>query len=458
VLSGLFVLLALTTYVRRPGAARPLVVALAALALLAKPSATVLPALLVVLDVYPLRRLGGATGWLGAGARRVWLEKVPLIALTASMAAVAVAGQQRVGALASLQATTPAARIGMFLYQSAFYLEKTVFPLRLSPLYEVPPNLGPLHPMAVAGALVLAGLATVAWQWRTRRPGLGAAIVAWVLAYLPTSGLAQVGVQVAADRYVYLAALAWAPLVAVAATPARGRLRLAVGVLVVLLFVPLTVRQVGVWHDSVTLWEHALALAPDSPIARLQLARAYLEADRVDDAVALYERRLREHPDSARSWSDYGTLLTAAGLPDRALPVLEKALALDPSDAGSWYARALIRDRQGDAPGALADYTESLRRDPAQGFAYNNRALVRAKLGDVPGALDDFARALTFEPVLNADTAFSVWANYGMLLARTGQVDAGIRAVRTAVALAPAEARGRLDDVLHQLEAGGDAG
>jgi tetratricopeptide (TPR) repeat protein len=312
--------------------------------------------------------------------------------------------------------------------------------------------------MAIAGALVLAGLATLAWRSRTRRPGIAAAVVAWVLAYLPTSGLVQVGVQVAADRYVYLAALAWTPLVAAAAMPGRGRLRFAVGVVVLLLLVPLTVRQVGVWHDSVTLWEHTLALAPDSPIARQQLGRAYVEVDRVDDALALYERQLREHPDSARSWSDYGALLTAAGLPERALPILEKALAIDPSDAGTWYARALIRDRQGDAAGALADYTESLRRDPAQGFAYNNRALVRAKLGDVPGALDDFARALTFEPVLNADTAFSVWANYGMLLARTGQVDPGIRALRTAVALAPAEARGRLDDILHHLEARRDGG
>src|SRR5207249_3480803 len=48
-----------------------------ALGLLAKAIVVTLPLVLVVLDVYPLRRLGGARGWWNAEARRRWVEKVP---------------------------------------------------------------------------------------------------------------------------------------------------------------------------------------------------------------------------------------------------------------------------------------------------------------------------------------------------------------------------------------------
>src|SRR5262249_42631508 len=56
--------------------------ALAAAAMLSKAVALSLPAVLVILDVYPLRRLGGGPGrWLGPSARKVWLEKLPFFAL-----------------------------------------------------------------------------------------------------------------------------------------------------------------------------------------------------------------------------------------------------------------------------------------------------------------------------------------------------------------------------------------
>src|SRR5262249_23721959 len=78
VLSGFFFLLALLAYTLPPERPGRLAAALAAtaLALLAKASTMVLPVVLVALDVYPLRRLGGATGWTTPAARRVWGEKL----------------------------------------------------------------------------------------------------------------------------------------------------------------------------------------------------------------------------------------------------------------------------------------------------------------------------------------------------------------------------------------------
>src|SRR5712692_2885137 len=81
VLSGLFYLLTLLAYLRacergeRGRGWHWVAVGLFACALLSKSMAVSLPVGLLILDLYPLRRLGGAMGWWSAPARRVYLEK-----------------------------------------------------------------------------------------------------------------------------------------------------------------------------------------------------------------------------------------------------------------------------------------------------------------------------------------------------------------------------------------------
>src|SRR5262249_58927468 len=91
VLGGLFLVLATHVYVLAASRAargqmvRPATLARVAglfvLALLSRATGLVLPAVLTVLDVYPLRRLGGESGWLGKEARAVWAEKAILCGL-----------------------------------------------------------------------------------------------------------------------------------------------------------------------------------------------------------------------------------------------------------------------------------------------------------------------------------------------------------------------------------------
>src|SRR2546428_2582737 len=107
VLSGLFYLLTLLMYPRareREERGRGwywLSVAVFVLALLSKSMVVNLPIVLLILDVYPLRRLGGAVGWWSAPARRVYVGKIPFVLLAAAAPAVAVMAQLSVHAAAS---------------------------------------------------------------------------------------------------------------------------------------------------------------------------------------------------------------------------------------------------------------------------------------------------------------------------------------------------------------------
>src|SRR4029077_18998051 len=190
------------------------------LSLLSKASGVTLPVVLLVLDVYPLRRLGGGPGmWLGPLARRVWWEKVPFFLLAAGAAVIAPLAQSESGAsgaLADLRVHGVAARLAQSLYGLAFYLWKTILPTDLSPLYEVPRNLDPFAwpffwPFLLSGAIVVA-LTIGLFVLRRRWPAGLASWICYVAILAPVLGFVQNGAQMVADRYSYLSCLAWAIL------------------------------------------------------------------------------------------------------------------------------------------------------------------------------------------------------------------------------------------------------
>src|SRR6266704_3083349 len=129
VLSGLFYLSAILIYLRtceRGERGRGwywAAVGLFACALLSKSMVVNLPIVLLILDVYPLRRLGGAIGWWSEPARRVYVEKIPFVLLAAAAAALAVMAQLSVHAAASLAQLSVPGRVAVSAYGLSFYLE-----------------------------------------------------------------------------------------------------------------------------------------------------------------------------------------------------------------------------------------------------------------------------------------------------------------------------------------------
>ncbi len=168
--------------------------------------------MLLILDVYPLRRLGRSLGWWSEPARRVYVEKLPFVLLAAATSALAFRAQVLVHTIAPLAQLSVPARLGVSAYGLSFYLWKMLVPLNLSPLYERPLTVDPwATPFILSYGLVLATTA-IALALHRRVPGLSAAWSAYVVVLLPVLGIVQIGPQIAADRYTYLASLGWALL------------------------------------------------------------------------------------------------------------------------------------------------------------------------------------------------------------------------------------------------------
>jgi len=356
VVSGFFVLLTVLAYLTaaaRGGAGRLdrrwcwAAVGLFSLALLSKPIAVGLPAALVALDYCPLGRMAsGSTSPLRRFLRLAFIEKAPFLVVGAVLAAVAVVVGRLHGAVTPLEALGIPERLAISSYGLIFYLWKTLAPWPLSPLYTL---FYPVRPWSATYLIpeILVVLITAVLVWMRRRWAAG--LVAWVsyLALLfPVIGIFHNGAQIAADRYTYLACLPWALLAGAGlAWCLDARARIGQGVswaavgaagLIIVSFMSLTVRQIGVWKDSVTLWRQAAAVEPGSDIPIFFLGWALTDALRFDEARAHFERSLARVPDSlpslrAQFMVQLGIVEERAGRPLVAQSRYRDALALDPT-------------------------------------------------------------------------------------------------------------------------------
>ncbi len=113
--------------------------------MLFKAVAVSLPVVLLILDVYPLRRVpDGAGRWFGASAWRALLEKVPFVMTSLFFMGLAVAARtQSRDRLEDYDATLA---IFKACYAIWFYIEKTILPLNLIAFYQLPRELKSLAP------------------------------------------------------------------------------------------------------------------------------------------------------------------------------------------------------------------------------------------------------------------------------------------------------------------------
>jgi len=394
VLSGLFFLLTLTVWigwVRRPSLLRYAAVAGAfALGLLAKPMLVTLPALLLLLDVWPLDR------WRRESAVRLVVEKLPLFGLALASSLVTLASQGAAAATESTDVVPMLARLSGAAWGWLAYLGKTVWPIELAVFY-------PLRPVPVAeGVAAACGLllATGVVAWRGRCVPAVAVGWAWFLGMLvPVIGLVHVGGQAYADRFTYLphlglfVAIVWA---VADALPRRLATGLAAGWLAFLAAV--CGWQVGHWRDSVTLFTRALAVTDGNFMAHNNLGVVLASQGRADEAAAHYASAVAANPTWPEARSNYGNVFAWRGDYAAARVQYEAALQVRPDFAVARNNLATTWAHEGNFARAAEHYRLAVEADP--GYADARFALADAleRLGRTDEALAEYRRTLAQQP------------------------------------------------------------
>jgi Tfp pilus assembly protein PilF/uncharacterized membrane protein len=417
VLSGLFYVLTIFAYLRavdRVGHGARWYwgsVVLFACALLSKSMAISLPVVLLILDVYPLRRLGGPVGWWSASARRIYTEKIPFVLLAGVASAVAlVALSHFLVTSSSIDWVSPLDRLSISGYGLGFYLWKTVAPLNLSPLYELPIKINPWSPTFIWNYIIVLIFLVLTFTLRQRLPGLLAAWLAYVVILLPVIGIVQNGVHIAADRYTYLACLGWAimagagifycwqPLVRRRIGPRTFVFTNGVAAVVVVGLGGLAWNQAQVWHDTDRLWKHVLSAAGESKIAHNNLGNAMFKRGKLGEAIKHYRQALRVDPAYVRTHNNLGNAMLKQGELGEAIKYYRQALQIDPAseDAHNNLGSAMLK--RGELGEAIKHYREALRINPASENAHNNLGRAMVKRGKLGEAIKHYREALRINP------------------------------------------------------------
>ena len=421
VLSGVLFMLTIIAYVsytRQPTALRyALMAGLFAAGLMAKPMLVTVPAILLLLDYWPLQRWQGARsrqqgakrkGQSGNGGRGilstpsvrglVW-EKIPLFVLSAASAIATIVTQSKEISVAN---SAPFIfRIGNAFVSLVIYLRQTLWPRDLGVFY--PQHALPSWEVILAVAVVI-GISVAVFMLRKERPYLLVGWLWFVGMLVPVIGLVQVGDQAHADRYTYLPqiglclAATWGIADLFAGVRSRYLILGTFSFAVVLALTCSAYVQTEYWRSSDTLWTHTVAVTSDNENGYEHLSEAYLEKGRTDDAIAVARQAVDRHAHSAHAHGVLGAAYTRNGNLSEALQHLQKAAELDPKLPRVHFNLANTLAQRGQLTEAISEYETELNNYPGFAEGHNNLANALLRAGRPDEALEHLQTALTLNP------------------------------------------------------------
>jgi tetratricopeptide (TPR) repeat protein len=435
-----------------------------ALGLLAKPMLVTWPFVMLLLDYWPLRRLANVTSKeyrrgashppslrSGAASRKaatgIWpllREKLPLFALAAASAIMALIAQSREGAVRTLAHEPIALRLSNALVSYAKYLLLTFWPNDLAVYY---PFAGIPAWQIIGAAFLLIGITVFCISQRRIRPYL---LVGWLWflgTLVPVIGIVQVGGQIMADRYFYIPSIGLFIALAFGladiarswrVTPALSG-AIAGGVL--LIFATLTNAQIQRWRDSFTLFEHTLAVTPPNLRIEHNLGVALAVGDRYDEAAAHFEKALQIDPNFYDGLVVMGVTRAHQGRLPEAIEYFQAAIRSQPDapKAHVQLAHALWTQKRDQA--ALEEMRRASQFAPKDAEIRADFGLALALAGRTPEAIEELHEALRLNPN-NAETH----NNLGLALLASGKPRESIPEFEVALRLKP-ELKGAADNL-----------
>jgi protein O-mannosyl-transferase len=379
VLCGLFFMLAVLGYLRAVKGATLrrswtyASLAAFAAALLSKAAAMPLPAALLLMDVYPLRRVR-ALGW-----RHCLIEKLPWAVVAAIGAAITLKVVLTGTRVTGYETYGWSARIAMTAYTFMFYPVRWLWPVELIPLYELPPEVHLSDPRFLVPAVAFVAVTALLVAFRRVFPGGLAAWALSVIMLLPISGIVHSGRQLAHDRYSYLSGLGFALLAGgglarllearsrgrVSAVVVRSVLAGAAAVLIVLAAGAWD--QSKIWQDSETLWRWSINIDPDCASCWNNLGTALISQQRDKEAEVAFRRAFALRPSRPELATNIATALDGQRKYREAEEMLGLALRLEPNFTPALANLGAVYAQQSRYAESLPYYRQAFAQDP--GFA-----------------------------------------------------------------------------------------
>lgn len=348
------------------------------LSLLSRAWGVTIPAVLLVLDVYPLNRFQWKRPLIKSNLR-VLVEKIPFVFLSIIFSIPAFLAKKP--AMASVSSHDMFDRVVQSIYGVIFYLYKTVIPVRFSPLYLLDRNeFNPFEPIYMVCFFLFIAIIVCLFVMRKKLRWAIAPFTIYIIIVSPLLGIIQSGPQITADRYTYISLLPFAVLAGAGVLklfhlPAY-RIPVTVFIIIILCFLAKSsFTQSRIWKDDITLWSHAIELNPHHEYAYYNRGLARSGRGDTNGAIEDYNMAIRFNPYNIKAYNN----------------------------------RGFIRMNKNDLEGALSDFNFSLKLNPKFAEAYGNKGIVYYKKKDYEKALENLNTALGLSP---PDWKFKDMAQY----------------------------------------------
>lgn len=289
-----------------------------------------------------------------------------------------------------------------------FYLRLLIWPAGLSICYDIPYVTRMSSWKFVLPVLGLALVCGLIWAW-TRSANRGhprstsAIVFACVWLILPILPALQISVfgegDIAHDRYLYLPSVGFAILVALAMRSIRKTsLRIGLPAALVLVLVPLTIRQSLFWATDLTLCTRALSVAPNNPYNKTNLANLLVDRRMEGEAMALYQQVLARSPGFWYANYSLGCAYYKLGKLDQARWWLKRAISIYPYKWTEFLYLGLIDIQFGDLKEAKAALNQALRLQPNGLGIHFGLGMVLKLQGNLRDAAEEFKSELVVNP------------------------------------------------------------
>ena len=424
VMSGLFWLLTMAAYIhyaRRPRLSRYLLVlAIFGFCILTKPVVVTLPFALLLLDYWPLERIGGQkTSTLSFGDGRTfakggedkkqskpirhpsfvggpafqkasvgWLitEKIPLLAMSAFLGVMTIIMQASGGIVPTLDKLPLEYRAANVFFSYIKYISKTIWPSGLAICY--PYSRETLSDVPIVICIILFVLLTAAGIYAGRRRKY--AVVGWlwyVGTLVPVIGFVQSGAQGMANRYMYIPMLGllmiigWTAKDFISGRPRAKTAAAVMGVLMLLSLLILTRMQVRYWENSLTLFGHDIEVTKDNVLAENGYGCALSDVGLLDEAQKHLQNALRISPVYSEARNNLAKVYLKKGMLNEAIACFNEIISHNDATADIYYNLAAALEMQKKYDEAIKYYAKSLELNPQDPAANKRMAIILLAAG-----------------------------------------------------------------------------
>jgi tetratricopeptide (TPR) repeat protein len=343
------------------------------LSLLSKPTSLPIPAVMLLLDYWPLQRrlswglLREKAAFFAAGAVSFVISYISF-ANTVPIVKLGEPGAMRVPKI--------------LCHNIIFYLQKMFWPVNLSVFYPFPKPLSLSNPAVLAGVVgtfLLAATLLVSWRW-TR-----AVITGWLIffaAIFPAMGAIGFSSAIADDRFVYFPSIGILLLLGWVLcqfwgdkTVAYLAIRRVAIVSLVTIIAALEIMgsraQIVHWRDSIGHQRYLQGLFPHSAKLNYNLGLALARENKDKEAAYYFSQALAAEPDFpkaelnlSKAYNNMGIMLAKRGEIDKAIEHFRKAIQIEPLNDRAHHNIAQAYHAKGNITESVKHYRESLRLNP----------------------------------------------------------------------------------------------